>query len=48
MTVEEMLTRISSSELTEWLAVFSLEANPPKPKQTPDDVRAVLGSMVRR
>lgn len=48
MTVQELLGRITSSEITEWLAYFSLEANPPKKQQTPEEARAVLRAMSKR
>ena len=48
MTVGEMLSRITSRELTEWLAYFHLQANPPKRVQTPDEVRSVLSAMTRK
>jgi len=48
MTVGELLGRITSSELTEWLAYFDLQANPPKKVQTPEEARAVLSAMTRK
>lgn len=48
MTVDELLGRITSAELTEWIAYFHLQANPPKKTQTPDEARAVLSAMTKR
>jgi hypothetical protein len=48
MTVGELLARVSSSELTEWKAYFLHQANPPKPVQSAEQARAVLGSMVKK
>jgi LPS sulfotransferase NodH len=40
MPVGEMLSRMSSAELTEWLAYFALEREPKKP-----DVKAIRASL---
>jgi hypothetical protein len=48
MTVGELSDRITSAELTEWMAYFSLEQNPPKPTQTASEARAVLSAMASR
>ena len=48
MPVGEMLLRMSSAELTEWMAYYDLRANPPKPQQTTADVRTTLDAMVAR
>jgi len=48
MPVGEMLRRMSSSELTEWMAFYDLRANPPPPAQTPAEARTVLDAMVAR
>lgn len=46
MTVGDLLQRISSSELTEWMALYELRANPPK--QTAQQARAVLSALSRK
>lgn len=46
MTVGDMLSRMTSAELTEWAAFFELRNNPPKPQQTKEEMRAVLDRMV--
>ena len=48
MTVAGLLDQLSSRELTEWRAFFWLQANPQKKAQTPDQMRAVLGAMVKK
>ena len=48
MTVKEMLERIDSAEITEWMAYFKLCDNPDlvKPKQSTDDLKTILTGMV--
>jgi hypothetical protein len=48
MPVGEMLRRMTSAELTEWMAFYDLRANPPPEKQSPQQMRAVLDGMVSR
>lgn len=38
MTVEELLSRISSRELTEWQAFFTLEAEERREREMVEDV----------
>ena len=48
MTVKELLSRIDSAEITEWMAYFKLCENPDlvKPKQSADDMKVILTTMV--
>lgn len=49
MTVRELLHRIDSHELTEWLAFMRLESEPPKPPvQSAAEIRAGLAHLVRK
>lgn len=45
MPVGEMLQRMTSSELTEWLAYFDLQVNPQKKSQGVSEAKAVLEMM---
>ncbi len=47
MTVREMLERMDSRELTEWMAHDYLLANPPPKVQSPSEIRSVLSQMVK-
>lgn len=46
MTVEELLSRISSRELTEWQAFFTLEAEERREREMVED--ALSGAQNRR
>jgi hypothetical protein len=46
MPVGEMLRRMDSAEITEWIAFYDLRANPPKKAQTPEEIRATLSQMM--
>jgi hypothetical protein len=49
MPVGEMLSRMSSAELTEWMAFFKLQNEPEKPKQKASNVlRAMFAHRVIR
>lgn len=48
MPVCELLSRVSSSELTEWYAYYSLANEPPQQQQTPAEARAVLKAMAKK
>jgi hypothetical protein len=48
MPVGEMLRRMPSSEISEWMAFYDLRARPPKPKQSNDEIRTVLNAMVKK
>lgn len=52
MTVGELLARISSSELTEWMAVYTLEADEARERElerlTRDGINQTLASPRRR
>jgi hypothetical protein len=47
MTVKELLMRIDSAEITEWMAYFKLCDNPElvKPHQSADDLKTILTGM---
>ncbi len=47
MPVGEMLRRMDSAEITEWIAFYDLRANPPKKVQTPEEIRAALSQMTQ-
>jgi hypothetical protein len=48
MPVGELLSRVGSYELTEWMAFDALEREPPPPpRQTKDEVKTTLDAMVR-
>ena len=46
-TVRELLKRIDSAEITEWMAYFKLAENPnlTRPKQSPEDIKTLLSSL---
>lgn len=49
MPVGEMLARMSSAEITEWMAFFQLEdeaGKPKKPGSTPAELRAMFAHRV--
>jgi hypothetical protein len=50
MTVGGMLRSISSSELTAWMAYYSLQAEPPpeKPQNTAEDLKAMFANRIRK
>lgn len=51
MPVGEMLNRMSSAEITEWMAFFQIEdeANKPKPTgNTPAEIRAMFAHRVTK
>jgi len=51
MPVGEMLARMSSAEITEWMAFFQLEeeaTKPKKPGSTPAELRAMFAHRVVR
>lgn len=51
MPVGEMLTRMSSAEITEWMAYFELESEAAKPKtkgNTPAEIRAMFAHRVKK
>lgn len=47
MPVGEMLRRMTSAELTEWMAWFDYRANPPKQPQTAAQIRDEVARMAR-
>ncbi len=49
MPVGEMLARMSSAELTEWMAYFKLENEPEKPKtKASEALRAMFAHRVKK
>lgn len=48
MTVRELLARIDSAELTEWMAYMALDAKPDPPPTDPKALRAMLQKGVKR
>jgi len=50
MSVGDMLRSISSSELTEWMAYFSLQAEPPPEKKvnTAEVLKAMFAHRIRK
>lgn len=49
MPVGEMLSRISSAELTEWMAYFKLENEPEKPKpKAYEALRAMFAHRIKK
>ena len=49
MTVRELLVRIDSAELTEWVAYFKLQQEPAKPPgDAPNVLRGKLAHLVKR
>jgi hypothetical protein len=48
MPVGELLARFTSAELSELMAFYDLRANPPKPKQTPQQAKSVLSAMASK
>jgi hypothetical protein len=48
MTVGEMLRRITSGELTEWMAYFKAQAEPEKKVNTAEVLKAMFAHRVRK
>jgi hypothetical protein len=48
MTVADMLRRISSSEITEWMAFYSVQAEPEKKVNTAEVLKAMFAHRVKR
>lgn len=48
MTVGEMLRTVSSSELTEWMAYFSVQSEPEKKVNTAEVLKAMFAHRVRK
>jgi hypothetical protein len=48
MTVGEMLRTISNGELVEWMAYFSLQAEPEKKVNTAEVLKAMFAHRVRK
>lgn len=48
MTVGDMLNRMSSSEITEWMAYFGLQNKPEKKVDTAAVLKAMLGHRVKK
>jgi hypothetical protein len=49
MPVGEMLSRISSAELTEWMAYFKLENQPEQPRlKASDALRAMFAHRIKK
>lgn len=47
MTVCDLLRRLDSAELTEWMAYYDLQANPPPKPQSAAEVRAGFAALAR-
>lgn len=46
MTVSQMLRSMPASEITEWMAYFDIQQNPPAREQTPEEISNKLKSVI--
>lgn len=48
MTVGEMLLRITSKEIVEWMAYFGLQSEPEKQVNTAETIRAMFAHRIKK
>jgi hypothetical protein len=48
MTVGDMLRNVTSSELTEWMAYFKLQAEPEKTVNTAEILKAMFANRIKK